>query len=95
MERECPLHATGATAPRDGALTLSFCPDLDLSKPLCAAPGLRSLTRTSGVWLLPPPAALPAPWYALHGLDDTVCPAAEADAAWCQLTAAGAGAGAS
>jgi type IV secretory pathway VirJ component len=61
-----------------GALTLSFCADLDLSKPLCSAPGLRSLPRTSGVRLLPSPSALPAPWSALHGLDDTVCPAAEA-----------------
>jgi type IV secretory pathway VirJ component len=61
-----------------GALTLSFCADLDLPKPLCAAPGLRSLPRTSGVRLLPSPTALPAPWSALHGLDDTVCPAAEA-----------------
>jgi type IV secretory pathway VirJ component len=61
-----------------GALTLSFCADLDLSKPLCAAPGLRSVPRPGGVRLLPAPSALPAPWAALHGLDDTVCPAAEA-----------------
>ena len=27
---------------------------------------------------LPATSALPAPWFALHGLDDTVCPAAEA-----------------
>jgi type IV secretory pathway VirJ component len=61
-----------------GALTLSFCVDLDLSKPLCAAPGLRSLPRAKGVRLLPGAAALPAPWVAFHGLDDAVCPAAEA-----------------
>jgi len=60
-----------------GALTLSFCADLDLSTPLCATPGLRSVPRSLGVRLLPAP-ALPAPWIALHGLDDTECPAAEA-----------------
>jgi type IV secretory pathway VirJ component len=60
-----------------GALTLSFCTDLDLSKPLCATPGLRSVPRSTGVHLLPAP-ALPAPWMALHGLNDTECPAAEA-----------------
>src|SRR5262249_6621685 len=60
-----------------GALTLSFCADLDLSKPLCATPGLRSEAGGAGMRLLPAP-ALPAPWIALHGLDDTECPAAEA-----------------
>jgi type IV secretory pathway VirJ component len=63
-----------------GALTLSFCEDLDLVKPLCpAAAGLRSVPRSGGVRLLPP-TALPAPWIALHGLDDEVCPAPEARA---------------
>jgi type IV secretory pathway VirJ component len=60
-----------------GGLTLSFCADLDLSMPLCATPALRSVPRSTGVRLLPAP-ALPAPWTALHGLDDTECPAAEA-----------------
>ena len=79
-------HSAGATlayvaltgAPRGtfaGALTLSFCTDLDLAKPLCATPGLRSVPRSTGVHLLPAP-ALPAPWMALHGLEDTECPAA-------------------
>lgn len=61
-----------------GALTLSFCADLDLEKPLCGGPGLRSAPRTGGVQLLPATSPLPAPWFALHGLDDQVCPAAEA-----------------
>ena len=61
-----------------GALTLSFCADLDLEKPLCAASALRSLPHSAGVQLLPATSALPAPWFALHGLDDRVCPAAEA-----------------
>jgi type IV secretory pathway VirJ component len=61
-----------------GAITLSFCEDLDLVKPLCpAATALHSVARSDGVRLLPP-AAVPAPWIALHGLDDEVCPAPEA-----------------
>jgi type IV secretory pathway VirJ component len=64
-----------------GALTLSFCEDLDLVKPLCRAPApqiaIQSVPRSDGVRLLPP-ARLPAPWIALHGLEDEVCPASEA-----------------
>jgi type IV secretory pathway VirJ component len=60
-----------------GALTLSFCADLDLTKPLCPASGLRTTPHGAGVRLLPA-AALPEPWVTLHGLDDRVCPAAEA-----------------
>jgi hypothetical protein len=30
-------------------VTLSFCVDLDLTKPLCAAPALRSTPRSAGV----------------------------------------------
>jgi type IV secretory pathway VirJ component len=61
-----------------GALTLSFCVDLDLRKPLCQAHGLRLTPLSSGVGsrLLPAP-QLPAPWVALHGSEDTVCPIAE------------------
>jgi type IV secretory pathway VirJ component len=63
-----------------GALTLSFCVDLDLAKPsLCPASALRYRPRSGGVRLLPAP-ALPSPWVALHGLDDAVCPASEARA---------------
>lgn len=82
-------HSAGATlayaalaeSPVDtfaGALTLSFCADLDLLKPLCAAPAVRSVPRREGVRLLPAASALPATWFALHGLDDSVCPAGEA-----------------
>ena len=60
-----------------GALTLSFCDDLDLVKPLCSAPAVRYVARSGGVRLLPPP-SLPGHWIALHGLEDEVCPAAEA-----------------
>jgi dienelactone hydrolase len=59
-----------------GALTLSFCADLDLAKPLCPNPGASPLPRSGGV-RLQPPVALPAPWIALHGLEDEVCPVAD------------------
>jgi type IV secretory pathway VirJ component len=81
-------HSAGATlaytslaqAPQGifgGALTLSFCVDLDLRKPLCQAQSLRYRPLRSGVRLLPP-AQLHAPWVALHGTDDHVCSIAEA-----------------
>ncbi len=60
-----------------GALTLAFCADLDLSKPLCPAPALRFAARGTGIRLLPG-GALPDPWVTLHGLNDRVCPAADA-----------------
>ncbi len=59
-----------------GAVTLSFCAELDLAKPLCAAAALRSTPRPNGVRLVPG-GALSAPWIGLHGLDDRECPAAE------------------
>ena len=62
-----------------GALTLSFCADLDLVKPLCPSPGAPPVPRNGGVRLRPPP-SLPAPWVALHGLADEVCPASDSRA---------------
>jgi type IV secretory pathway VirJ component len=59
-----------------GAVTLSFCADFDLVKPLCHALAVPSTPRSGGV-RLQPPAALPAPWIALHGLDDHECPPAD------------------
>jgi type IV secretory pathway VirJ component len=60
-----------------GAVTLSFCDDLDLAAPLC--PALPATARSPGVRLLPG-APLPRPWVALHGLDDEECPAGAARA---------------
>jgi type IV secretory pathway VirJ component len=60
-----------------GALTLSFCADLDVEKPLCPATAVQSVPRTGGVRLRPE-GPLPAPWIALHGVEDGECPAAEA-----------------
>ena len=67
--------AQAAAGTFQGALTLSFCADLDLTKPLC--PALADVPLPGGVRLLPA-ASLPAPWIALHGLEDGECPAAAA-----------------
>ena len=60
-----------------GALTLSFCVDLDLHKPLCEVQGLKYSKIKTGYRLLPP-SQLQAPWIALHGVKDRVCSIAEA-----------------
>jgi type IV secretory pathway VirJ component len=62
-----------------GALTLSFCVDLDLRKPLCQVQGLHYSKLKTGFRLLPPQ-QLQAPWVALHGVQDRVCPIADARA---------------
>jgi type IV secretory pathway VirJ component len=62
-----------------GALTLSFCDEFDLRKPLCPAGPVHEVPRHGG-WLLQPAGELPAPWIALHGLSDKVCPAPAARA---------------
>ena len=64
-----------------GAITLSYCVDLDLRKPLCQAHDLQfaRLKNGEGSRLLPPP-QLHASWIALHGTEDDVCPISEARA---------------
>ena len=77
------VYAALAQAPAGtftGGLSLSFCADLDLRKPLCKAGNLDYTPRADGqgVRLLPPAKGLPAPWIALHGSDDDVCSIGEA-----------------
>jgi type IV secretory pathway VirJ component len=57
-----------------GALSLGFCPDLDLKKPLCRGEGVHFVASKdgSGVDLIPA-AHLSAQWIALHGTRDRVC----------------------
>jgi type IV secretory pathway VirJ component len=63
-----------------GALSIGFCPDLDLRKPLCAGSGIEATPRRSsggvlkGVDLLPAK-VLRGRWIALQGELDQVCPA--------------------
>jgi type IV secretory pathway VirJ component len=62
-----------------GAVSLSFCADLDLHKPLCVGESLHFSARQDGAGVrLIPASKLHAPWVALHGTADSVCPAAEA-----------------
>ncbi len=74
-------YATLAQAPRGvfaGALSLAFCADLDLTKPLCRTEQLRFTPRKEGGSRLLPPERLRAPWFVLQGAKDEVCPAGEA-----------------
>jgi type IV secretory pathway VirJ component len=63
-----------------GALSLSFCADLDLRKPLCKAGELQYTPRKNdaGFRLEPAIKGLRAPWIAMHGTVDEECSAAEA-----------------
>jgi type IV secretory pathway VirJ component len=72
-------YAMLAQAPRNtfaAALTLGFCPTLDLAKPLCKGSGLESIrsARGRGVDFLPVK-NLGNPWVNLQGANDRVCPA--------------------
>jgi type IV secretory pathway VirJ component len=62
-----------------GAISLGFCPDLDLSKPLCRGNGLewKKDPQKSTHILFLPAKQLPSPWIALQGEVDEVCNAAD------------------
>ncbi|HEY4210915.1 MAG TPA: AcvB/VirJ family lysyl-phosphatidylglycerol hydrolase [Steroidobacteraceae bacterium] len=77
------VYAMLAQAPAGtfaGGLSLSFCVDLDLEKPLCKTGGLSYKPQRNGigVTLLPAP-KLSAPWIAMHGNADDVCSSVEAE----------------
>jgi type IV secretory pathway VirJ component len=62
-----------------GALSLGFCADLDLAKPLCRGEGVHFTRRPDGQAVdLLPAKYLPASWVAFHGTRDPVCPTAAA-----------------
>ncbi len=57
-----------------GGLSLGFCPDLELAKPLCKGAGLAATKSKQHVGIdLLPAQAMPARWIALHGDKDQVC----------------------
>lgn len=57
-----------------GAVSLGFCPDLDLPKPLCRGAGLAwDPGAHKKTYLFRPAPSLPAPWIALQGTVDQVC----------------------
>jgi type IV secretory pathway VirJ component len=75
-------YAMLAQAPDDtfaGAISMGFCPELALKKPLCKGEGVHFTQRAggSGLALLPTP-KLGAPWVALQGSEDKVCSPAAA-----------------
>ena len=71
------VYATLAQAPPNtfrGGMSLGFCPDLPVSKPLCRGSGLKFTTgpRGKGYSFLPAP-DLQTPWIAFQGDMDQVC----------------------
>lgn len=78
------VYATLAEAPDrlfKGALSLGFCPDLDLKKPLCKGSGIESTPRRAASGVLKgvdflPATTLSGKWISLQGELDQVCPAA-------------------
>ena len=70
-------YATLVQAPKDtfaGALTLGFCPDLNLHKPICEGSGIKFEKRKDGAGVNYLPAKqLADPWIVLNGSNDQVC----------------------
>jgi type IV secretory pathway VirJ component len=57
-----------------GAISLGFCPDIEIDKPLCNGTGLKSHVLKPGKsWMLEPSGNLTAPFIALLGVQDKVC----------------------
>jgi type IV secretory pathway VirJ component len=57
-----------------GAISLGFCPDIDISKPLCSGSGLKSHVLKEGKsFYLEPYVQLTAPFIVLEGMIDQVC----------------------
>jgi len=78
------VYATLVQAPSNtfvGAISLGFCPDLPLAKPLCKGSGLawELGPEGQGVSFLPA-ARLEAPWIAFQGAVEQVCDAAATEA---------------
>lgn len=71
------VYAALAAAPPEtfaGAISLGFCPDLELANPLCRQRGLGYAKRVKGVGFdLFPFAGLAVPWFVLQGEIDQVC----------------------
>jgi len=62
-----------------GALSLGFCADLDLAKPLCRGEGVHFTRHRDGKGVdLLPAKNLPVSWVAFHGTRDLACPTAAA-----------------
>ncbi|MFY9819870.1 MAG: AcvB/VirJ family lysyl-phosphatidylglycerol hydrolase [Thermoanaerobaculia bacterium] len=70
-------YAVLAQAPPNtfrGAISLGFCPDLDLQHPFCAGHGITSVPGAKNKGLIfQPTSTLEAPWIAFQGTIDQVC----------------------
>ena len=71
------VYATAVQAPSQtfaGVISMGFCPDLPLSKPMCSEDLLRwTKSRDGSSFVFEPCAKLGVPWVVLHGLIDQVC----------------------
>jgi type IV secretory pathway VirJ component len=71
-------YAMLAQAPEDtfaGGISVGFCQDIELHKPMCKGEDLHFTTRSDGKGVdLKPGAKLRNPWAVLHGEVDQVCP---------------------
>lgn len=81
-----------ASAPPEtfaGAISLGFCPDLEVRKPLCAERGLTVTPRKKGPGFdLGVAPGLTVPWFVLQGEIDEVCAAGETRAFVAQIPTA-------
>jgi len=72
------VYAAVAAAPPEtfaGAVSLGFCPDIEIQKPLCHMRGLVATKRRSLGYDLAPFAGSTVPWMVLQGEVDQVCDA--------------------
>lgn len=78
------VYATLIQAPPDtfaGAISLGFCPDLEMKKLMCEGNGLQWTTRPKQKEVIFLPATnLASPWVALQGTTDQVCDASATEA---------------
>ena len=78
------VYATLVQAPPNtfvGAISLGFCPDLELTNPLCRGHGLEWKPGPRGRgYVFLQATNLQAPWIAFQGAIDQVCPAAATEA---------------
>lgn len=68
------ILAQAPAATFKGAIALGFCPDIEMSKPLCAGSGLKQHVLKKGQsFFLEPTDKLTAPFIALNGTQDQIC----------------------
>lgn len=75
------VYATAVQAPSQtftGVISMGFCPDLPLTRPMCSGDALHWTKSADGhSYVFEPCVALAIPWVVLHGLVDQVCDVAQ------------------